>query len=226
MSVPRNSARRQHHRYRYSPTSRSGFIELIHDRFSDVDLQERLLGVKGVTSVTRHRLSKAEQGNISENHAQQHNWKVNNAVGRCFEFEITTNSNFSDTHLQGHGIQRTVSAMFKDAPEGALIEAWRILFEAVGDIALFPEAVMEWISDMTWESGAPQKECVFYKYRDATGLTWYSNADDDTDFFTDVDRAGWIRYVDFLGRYWWHNHARRQSFYEKSGCPVLYKCTV
>ena len=70
------SARREAQRFRYSKTSRSGFIELASDYFSVEDLRDRLLQVPGVLQVVGHRLSKAEQNNASSGHAQQRNWKV------------------------------------------------------------------------------------------------------------------------------------------------------
>ena len=45
------------------------------------------------------------------------------------------------------GKERTVTACFKEPPEGMAEEAWRVLDEAVGHLALFPRAVREWRED-------------------------------------------------------------------------------
>ena len=52
-----------------------------------------------------------------------------------FEFELTTNDHFKRE-------TRTVTAMFKTCSDGPhLLEAWRILIEAVGQLAIMPRAV-------------------------------------------------------------------------------------
>ena len=189
--VVRRSARKERQRFRYSGHSRSGFIELENDRFTPEDLRRNLVGVAGVTYVVPHRLSKTEQGNPSFGHAQERTWKVMSEILHrlpCgeLEFEITWNGNLSDAYLKQEGIQRTITVMFKETSPLAHIEAWRILLGAVGHLALFPAKVEDWVSDITWKGTTLPTECIFYTYKDADGLLWYSNADDDGDYFSDA----------------------------------------
>ena len=44
----------------------------------------------------------------------------------------------------------------------------------------------EWVSDITSKGTSLPTECVFYTYKDADGLLWYSNTDDDGDYFSDA----------------------------------------
>lgn len=220
--LARFSARKEKQRFRYSEHSRSGFIELEHDRFSADDLRQNLLGVAGVTYVVPHRMSKTEQGNASLGHAQQHNWKVMSETLRrlqCgeLEFEITWNGNLSDVYLEQQGIPRTITVMFKETAPEAYTEAWRILSVAVRHLALFPEEVDAWISDITWKGLSLPTECVFHTYMDDHGMIWYSNADYDGDYFTQAMPKGWVRHVDTTGNYWWFDEAASRWFRERAG---------
>jgi hypothetical protein len=219
MALARRSARKERQRFRYSESSRSGFIELDNDRFTPEDLRLALLGVAGVTYVAPHHLSKAEQGNASLGHAQQHNWKCcSETLCGDLEFEITWNGNFSDVYLQEQGIPRTITVMFKETAPDAYMEAWRILSAAVGHLALFPEEVNAWLSDITWKGLSLPEKCVFDTYMDAdNGMLWYSNSQDDADYFTDDARKGWNRYMDCTGNKWWSNETSSRWFRERAG---------
>ena len=217
------SARRENQRFRYSPTSRSGFIELNTDDFSPDDLRTCLLQVPGVLGVVGHRLSKTEQNNVSLGHRQQRNWKVcTEALVRAgandFEFEITTTSNLSHTFLEQNNIPPSVTAMFKDAPTGMLMEAWRVLKIAVCHLARFPRKVAAWHADVTWKGLPDQKEKIFSKFMDNNNRIWFSNdADPTICFFEDKAAAtGWSKYFyDGAGRrWWWHNAELRIYFFE------------
>ena len=101
--------------------------------------------------------------------------------------------------------------------ELAHTEALRILLGAVGHLALFPAKVDEWVSDVTWKGTSLPTECVFYTYKDADGLLWYSNADDDGDYFSDAVRKGWVRHKYAAGNYWRYNEALSKWFRERAG---------
>ena len=219
------SARREAQRFRYSKTSRSGFIELASDDFSVEDLRDRLLQVPGVLQVVGHRLSKAEQNNASSGHAQQRNWKVRtealvSAGANDFEFEITTTSNLSDTFLQQNCILRSVTVMFKDAPNGMLLEAWRVLVLGVGHLARFPVQVAAWHADVTWAGLPMQSLRTFSKFRYLEDRIWFSDDADPSVYFFEDEAAssGWVKYSDVVPGgdplYWWHNAQRDVCFFE------------
>ena len=221
------SARREAQRFRYIPSSRSGFIELNTYIFSPADLRTCLLEVPGVLQVVGHRLSKTEQNNFSLGHCQQRNWKVRTAAlvragVNDMEFELTTTSNLSDTFLEQNGIIPSVTAMFKDAPSGMLMEAWRVLRLAVGHLARFPLEVAAWEADLTWEELPTQKTGVFSKFMDENNRIWFSNdADPSMIFFEDEAASkGWTKYYDrvpgmrYLERHWWHNAQLHIYFFE------------
>ena len=74
--------------------------------------------------------------------------------------------------------------MFKETAADAHMEAWRILLAAVGHLALFPKEVDAWVRDIAWKGVSLPMECVFYTYMNYTdGMLWYSNSQDDADFF-------------------------------------------
>ena len=222
-TLARRSARRERQRFRYSEHSRSGFIELQNDRFTPEDLRRNLLGVPGITYVVPHQLSKTEQGNASLGHAQEHNWKVMSETLRqlhCgeLEFEITWNGNFSDVYLEQQGIPRTITVMFKETAADAHMEAWRILSAAVGYLALFPKEVDAWVRDIAWKGVSLPMECVFYTYMNYTdGMLWYSNSQDDADYFTDAARKGWEPYMDSTGNKLWFHATSSRWFRERAG---------
>lgn len=217
------SARREAQRFRYSPTSKSGFIELNTDDFSPDDLRTCLLEVPGVLQVVGHRLSKAQQNNASLGHAQQRNWKVRTEASvragvNDFEFEITTTSNLSDIYLRQNNIAPSVTVMFKDAPSGMLLEAWRLLILGVGHLARFPVQVAAWHRDVTWNGLPNQTMSVFSKFVYENRI-WFSDDADSTVFFFEDEAAsmGWSKYYHVVAgvqRFWWHNSQRRIYFFE------------
>jgi len=223
------SARREAQRFRYSPSSRSGFIELNTCIFSPADLRTCLLEVPGVLQVVGHRLSKTEQNNFSLGHCQQRNWKVRTAAlvragVSDMEFELTTTSNLSATFCEQNGIIPSVTAMFKDAPSGMLMEAWRVLRLAVGHLARFPLEVAAWEADLTWgyELSEHPNNVVFSKFMDKNNRIWFSNDADPNMFFFEDEAAkkGWSGYytvvpgMQYWKRYWWHNAQLHIFFFE------------
>ena len=143
------STRRERQMYRYEASSRAGFIELSDDSVGPPQLRALLLQVPRVCEVVPHRAgSKAEQGNASEGHAQKHNWQVQSVALRGanpLEFEVTTHNHVKPAALNGR--RPTVTVCFREPPHGAVREAWRILWGAVGHLALFPDKVREWMRD-------------------------------------------------------------------------------
>ena len=137
--------------YRYEASSRAGFIELLNDSVGPEQLRSLLLQVPRVCEVVPHRAgSKAAQGNPSDGHAQQHNWQVVSFAlqllgANPLEFEVTKHNHVKPAALNGR--QPTVTVCFREPPHGAVREAWRILWGAVGHLALFPEKVQEWMRD-------------------------------------------------------------------------------
>ena len=88
--------------------------------------------------------NKAAQGNPSDGHAQQHNWQVVSFAlqllgANPLEFEVTKHNHVKSGALNGK--QPTVTVCFREPPHGAVREAWRILWGAVGHLALFPAKV-------------------------------------------------------------------------------------
>ena len=138
------------------------------------------------------------------------------------EFELTTTSNLSATFLEQNGIIPSVTAMFKDAPSGMLMEAWRVLHLAVGHLARFPLEVAAWETDLTWGELPTQKTGVFSKFMDKNNRIWYSNDADPNMFFFEDEAAsrGWSKYYDLVPgmrdwkRYWWHNAQLDIFFWE------------
>ena len=158
--------RRVKHRFEFGEHSRSGFVELepsfYPPREQGPDLFKALLeGVPGVERV-EWQAAKASQGNVG-NHYCEHNLLVySNIVGPGFasppiEFELTLNG------------QPTMTAMFKDPPEGLIGEAWRILLEATDGFQLLPGLVRDyrrrhvtrWESPRRWVTRHVQTACQF-----------------------------------------------------------------
>lgn len=145
------STRRESQRYRYDDASRAGFVELVHDLVGPAQLRSLLLQVPFVCEVVLHRAgSKAAQGNASNGHAQQHNWQVMSVDlqlrgAKPLEFEVTTHNHVKPGALRGR--RPTVTVCFRDPPRGAVAEAWRILWAAVGHLALFPREARSWMRD-------------------------------------------------------------------------------
>jgi len=121
-------------RFGYKSNAKSAMIEI--PRMTEEKFVEMLSGIPGVQNVAR-QTSKASQGNASRGHFMQNNLLVRSEdfPDKPFEFELTTNDHFKRE-------TRTITAMFKTCSDGPhLMEAWRILVEAVGDLAIMPGAV-------------------------------------------------------------------------------------
>ena len=80
--------------------------------------------------------SKASQGNVGK-HQMEHNVKVwvPGFASNPLEFELTRNQHMDPEP----GRPFTVTAMFKDTPDGLHAEAWRILLHVVQGRELFPQ---------------------------------------------------------------------------------------
>jgi len=149
------STRRECQRFRYDAGSRAGFVELLDDSCGPNELRSLLLRAPSVYEVVPHRAgNKAAQGNASNGHAQQHNWQVMSAelihLGtNPLEFEAATHNHVKPGGLQGR--RPTVTVCFRELPRGAVAEAWRIIWAAVGRLALFPDEVKAWARDAAFK---------------------------------------------------------------------------
>lgn len=237
------STRRECQRYRYDDASRAGFIELSDDSVGPDKLRRLLLRVPEVTEVVPHRAgSKAAQGNARDGHAQQHNWQVMSLQLRKapLEVEVTTHNHIKPGALRGR--QPTVTVCFRDPPRGAVAEAWRILWGAVGHLALFPDEVQSWIRDaedkeQRASNGAcppaapplpPVREESWGKYRlpDGTDQHWHCKGaslgtepqGDAAHWFLEshAQELGWSKYV-HGGHVWWYHGALGIWFWEQNG---------
>lgn len=237
--------------YRYEASSRAGFIELSDDSVGPEQLRALLLQVPRVCEVVPHRAgSKAAQGNASGGHAQQHNWQVQSVAlqlrgANPLEFEVTTHNHVKPGALNGK--QPTVTVCFKEPPHGAVREAWRILWGAVGHLALFPDKVLVWMRDAEEKEqrelcggstsspapppaaslsrtvpGPPPREETWgkYGYLSADGCLrfWYSKDGDGAKFFLEPD-AGRLGWRKHFDEagVWWCHEEAGKWFREKNG---------
>ncbi len=124
--------------YRYPDENGAAFIELKDDKMRGDELFQVLERVPGVHRVY-WQTCKSDQGNHSQRklgtpymgvgHFLERNVFVKSKLfKRAFEFELTRSM-----HTRTMG---TCSMAFKVAPDGQLLEAWRILRHAVGDRGL------------------------------------------------------------------------------------------
>ena len=100
--------------------------------------------------------SKPSQGNVGNHYCQQ-NLLVYSSTGpgsasSPIEFELTRNQ-----HVKDQRVKPTVTAMFKDPPEGLIGEAWRILLGATKDKLLLPEHAWQYRKKhvLKWEGEEP-----------------------------------------------------------------------
>ena len=147
--------------YRYPNESGAAFIELKDDKMSGDELFQVLERVPGVDRV-HWQTSKSEQGNhsqrklgtpyVGKGHFLERNVFVKSKLfKRAFEFELTRSM-----HTRTMG---TCSMGFRQAPEGQLLEAWRILRHAVGDRGL-PASSIEverWHNDIRLKYSEQEK---------------------------------------------------------------------
>ena len=143
-------------RFEYSRESKAAFVEL-HPSFMPTpeEFKAHLEAVPGVTKVD-WQTSKRSQGNVG-NHYCEHNLLVYSSTGPGsasppIEFELTRNQ-----HVKDQRVKPTVTAMFKDPPEGLIGEAWRILLGATTDKLLLPEHARQYRKKhvLKWEGVEP-----------------------------------------------------------------------
>ena len=126
-------SRRLQQRYEYSDNSRAAFVECIPSWQPTPEKFKSILEhVRGVEKVV-WQISKTAQNN-SGSHYSERNMFVYSLIegpgsaSRPVEFELTRHQ-----HMRGPRGKSTVTAMFKEPPEGLLGEAWRILLTATKD---------------------------------------------------------------------------------------------
>ena len=78
---------------------------------------------------------------------------VSELFSKPFEFELTRSLHLSSE--QGNG-----SMMFKSAPPGQLLEAWRILIAAARKHTLFPDEVHSWHGEVLRKYGDEDKDGI------------------------------------------------------------------
>ena len=130
-------------RFTYSDQSWAGFVELSiassagPNATNTERFRQSLTAVPGVASVALHPSGdKTAQGNPSDGHYQQHNFKVYSAKEpeHGIEFELTRNKHMVKGPF-------TVTACFKMPPISLVPEAWRILRAACEGHELLPGLV-------------------------------------------------------------------------------------
>ena len=152
-------SRRLKQRFEYSPNSKSAFVECIPSFMPTPEEFKALLeAVPGVKKV-EWKNTNTSQNNIGEHYCEQ-NLLVYSSTGPGsasppVEFVLTRNQ-----HMERKRATTTVSAMFKDPPEGLLGEAWRILLAATKGKLLLPEHVQQyWKKHVAkWEGGEPASD--------------------------------------------------------------------
>ena len=117
-------SRRQKQRYEYNPDSKGGFVEFEPNHvLGPHDFRSLLQKVPGVREVIlQTKGNKTEQGNKG-GHCQPQNFLVRSTLfmTRPFEMELTRYQHSNAVH-----VPFTVTAMFKEPPNEAVFEAWRI----------------------------------------------------------------------------------------------------
>ena len=159
--LPYGGSRRSECRFEYSPNSGSGFVELHPSWYppkeeGPQEFKAWLEAVPGVERVEWQK-GKASQRTVGDHYCEQNLLVYSNIAGPGsasppIEFELTRNQHMTDPH-----VKRTLTAMFKDPPEGLIAEAWRILLAATKDKQLLPEHVQDYYRRHVarWESHAP-----------------------------------------------------------------------
>ena len=155
----RHSTRQEKGKFRYPKGGDAAFVELVDENMDGDTLYKTLEQVPGVEKVY-WQTSKHDQGNPGTRapgvpydgtgHFLERNVMV---VSRLYkqplEFELTRS---------GHTKERgTVSMAFKTAPQGQLLEAWRILRHASRGRTLFMDKVEEWHSSVRAQYGESSK---------------------------------------------------------------------
>ena len=148
-------SRKVKQRFQYSMKSKSAFAELkVGLRPTKEEFKAMLERVPGVQEV-RWQTSKQDQGNPG-NHYFDTNLLVRGQTGDAYiEFELTRNQHSTGLHMPF-----TVTAMFKDPPNGYVGEAWRILLAVTKDKQLYPQQVQQYFMEHTarWADGEPNSD--------------------------------------------------------------------
>ena len=142
--LPYAGSRRSKHRFEYRQNSRSAFVELHPSWYppkeeGPKEFKAWLEAVPGVERV-EWQAAKASQGWLGENYCEQNLSVYSSFAGpgsasSPIEFLLTRNQ-----HFKNRNCQPTLTARFKDPPEGLIGEAWRILLEATDSKQLRLEA--------------------------------------------------------------------------------------
>ena len=167
---PYAGSRRLKQRFEYRENSRSAFVEL--HRFwyppkeeGPQEFKRLLEAVPGVERV-EWQTTKASQGDVGKHYCQQNLLVYSSIPGPGsasppIEFELTRNQ-----HMKDKRVTPTLTAMFKDPPEGLIAEAWRILLSATKGKLLLPAHVRDyWTRHVTrWESDAPVSDSARHEF--------------------------------------------------------------
>ena len=155
----RHSTRQERARFRYPGGDDVAFVELVNEDMDGETLYKTLEQVPGVEEIY-WQTSKHDQGNPGTRapgvpydgtgHFLERNVMVKSKLFKQpFEFELTRSM-----HTKERG---TVSMAFKTAPQGQLLEAWRILRHASRERTLFMDKVEEWHSSVRAQYGESSK---------------------------------------------------------------------
>ena len=135
-------SRRENQRYEYSIKSKAAFVELHqgwypHQSEGPQLFKELLEKVEGVGRV-RWNTSKTSQGNKGNHYCKRNLFVYSQMLGPAYvhkpiEFELTRHQ-----HTDDPKVKPTLTAMFKDPPNGMVGEAWRILLLATKGKQLLP----------------------------------------------------------------------------------------
>ena len=135
-------SRRPNQRYEYSIKSKAAFLELHQDWYPDKNegpqlFKELLEKVQGVDRVM-WKTSKTSQGNEGNHYCERNLLVYSNMLGPAYvrkpmEFELTRHQHSNDPE-----VKPTLTAMFKEPPNGMVGEAWRILLLATKGKQLLP----------------------------------------------------------------------------------------
>ena len=141
-------SRKLRHRFEYSPESKSAFVELVPSFYPAKEegpqkfkvMLEEVAGVERVEWQT----SKTSQGNVGDHYCEHNLLVFSKMVGRSFacqpiEFELTRHQHTKDPEFTP-----TLTAMFKDPPDGMIGEAWRILLAVTDGKQLLPAHVQDY----------------------------------------------------------------------------------
>ena len=145
---PYGGSRRLKQRFEYRENSRSAFVELHRSWYppKEEGPQEFKAWLEAVPGVERveWQNGKASQRTVGDHYCEQNLLVYSNLAGlgsasSPIEFELTRNQHMKDPH-----VCPTLTARFKDPPEGLIGEAWRILLAATDGKQLLPGHVLDY----------------------------------------------------------------------------------